>query len=166
MVSLRSICVAGLLAGSLLGCGGGSGGSAGADSPTSLAPPASGTPSALVLATRPAAIDLVGVGKRSANAAHQPGGSDTTVVGTPVVTVNGNTVTIVSATVNANYGVGWVKVEFSDWSYDDTNGQPSSGSLLMTASNGTRISIVVVPLSGFQVDITVSGITIGYSLPF
>jgi hypothetical protein len=162
MGSLRSLSTACLLVGMLVGCGGGGS----ADVPTSLAPPASGTPSALVLATRPAAIDLVGVGKRSANAAHHPGGTDTTVVGTPVVTVSGNTVTIVSGTVNCNYGVGWVQVVFSDWSYDDTNGQPSSGSLVITASGGTRVSIVVVPSTGFQVNITVSGITIGYTLPF
>jgi len=162
MISLRSHVIAGLLVGLLAGCGGGSGDSV----PTSLAPPAGGTPSALVLATRPVAIELVGLGKRSASAARHPGGTDTTVVGTPIVTVNGNTVTIVSGTVNCNYGVGWVKVEFSDWSYDDTNDQPSSGSLAITASNGTKVSIVVVPSTGFRVDITIGGITIGYTLPF
>jgi hypothetical protein len=85
------------------------------------------------------------------------------IVGSPTVTVSGNTVTIGTGTARANYGGGWVQIAYAGWVFDATTGQPSAGTATVTGSNGDTAVINVVPGS-YSVVLTVNGATSSYSV--
>lgn len=88
-----------------------------------------------------------------------------TVIGQPVVAVTGTSATISSGTIRTNYGGGWVEVSISNWHYDTATGRPTSGTMTVTAANGTTATITVTN-TGYTVQITVNGVTSSYSVPF
>jgi hypothetical protein len=87
------------------------------------------------------------------------------VVGAPVVTRNGNLVTVVSAKARINVGTGFVEVQLSNWTFDRTTGRPVSGTATVTAAAGTAATITV-GTDGYHVSIVVNGVTTTYVVPF
>lgn len=89
-------------------------------------------------------------------------GSTWTVMGNPVITVNGNAATISSGTVRVNYGSGWVNVTITNWVFDATTGQASAGTLTITAANGNNAVVTATGGGHYTVAITVNGTNTNY----
>ncbi|MBI3561209.1 MAG: hypothetical protein HY080_05770 [Gammaproteobacteria bacterium] len=87
-----------------------------------------------------------------------------TVVGQPVVSVNGSQSTT-SGTVHIDYAsAGWIECVYSNWVVDNTTGKPLSGTITITAANGDSAVITVVG-SHYQVAITINGVLTSYLVP-
>lgn len=87
------------------------------------------------------------------------------VVGEPAITRNGNTLTIASATVRANYGTGFVEVTFSGWVFDRSTGRPSAGTAIATGAGGNTVKVVVAS-DGYHATVTVGGVATNYVVAF
>lgn len=90
-----------------------------------------------------------------------------TVIGSPVVSRSGNTVSISSATTRSNLGQGsgFVEVHLSNWQFDRSTGRPTAGMATIRAANGDN-GIVTVTATGYQVDLVISGVSTRYMVGF
>lgn len=90
-----------------------------------------------------------------------------TVIGSPVLTRSGNTVSISSATTRSNLGQGsgFVEVQLSNWQFDRSTGRPTAGTATIRAANGDT-GIVTVTATGYQVDLVISGVSTRHTVGF
>lgn len=92
---------------------------------------------------------------------------DSTVVGAPSVSRDGNTVVVNNATTRNKLGTGngFVEVSFSGWTFDRRTGRPTAGTARISAANGDSATITVSS-TGYQVVLVVAGASTSHLVPF
>jgi hypothetical protein len=89
------------------------------------------------------------------------------VVGDPLVSRSGSTVTVDSATTRSYLGstTGFVEVRLSHWVFNRDTGRPSAGTASVTGANGNSAT-VTVQADGYHVGISVGGVVSNLVVPF